>query len=368
MIMAIFLWILSVLLSSIVSLIIGFSFNSVINNWLTPIFSKFAFLNVKTKITGIWIAEFQYDSKKYVEVIEIKKILGTYIGNIIPDHRNYDELKKIHNHKPYRLSGQTYKEDFITGIWKNPKSRNGYHGAFQLFIDDSNQKMYGKWIGYRRDKNKELEFAVEKWEWKRANYIEHNRIAIYGVSGSGKTTLAKALVSKLQNTVYMSESETLKSYFGSFDKFLNLKETERQKYREIALSEKFLEIAKLEKDMIADCHYSFPKKNLGKMENELKKDSFKEVMPEICKETYNAIIYLDTPANLIVDRIPVDKKTYYDDNIFEIKKWQHFEKERLKRICRRKKIDFLIISESDIDKKIKIIFENLGINEKQQCV
>jgi hypothetical protein len=50
-------------------------------------------------------------------------------------------------HRKVRLKGRI-QERYWTGTWHDIGERAIYHGAFQLFMDGSGDKMTGRWIGF----------------------------------------------------------------------------------------------------------------------------------------------------------------------------------------------------------------------------
>lgn len=52
---------------------------------------------------------------------------------------------------------------YITGTWFNKTDRYGYHGAFQLHIDNSKQ-LTGKWLGHSKNSNN---INTDKYIWRK---------------------------------------------------------------------------------------------------------------------------------------------------------------------------------------------------------
>jgi len=354
--MEIITWILLATAAAFISLIISLVFSNILNYWFSTLLSRFSFLKTDSNISGIWKAEFIYKEDIYVEFIRLKKIFGIVIGNIVPNNSNYEELQAVHFKKPFRLTGQLYKGIILTGTWKDPKKDFGFHGAFQLILNESSDKIEGKWIGYNSKRIK-----VNLGDWSLKKYIPKKTFftAIYGVSGAGKTTLAKQLAEKL-DFEYMSEAQSILSYYsrtnyGSNDlvKFKDLRESKRQKIRNQGLKEGLILNSDSEKSIIVDCHYSFTKNNLGK--RLINYSSFKRVMPKICEKYYAVVLYLITPVETISKRVNPNEIKYRTNDIQELKTWQDYERKKLSELCKKNKLIYIEIKEDNLTEVIEII-------------
>lgn len=151
---------------AILSVFFGVIFSEPIKNYLTPILAKFGQKN--NGITGKWVATFEYPTSNgidlYPEVIELSSFFGQIIGRIIPHEENHPRLKEAAINKPLRLIGELRDNLFFTGTWLHPLDRQHYHGAFQLVVRMTGDKMDGTWVGYSDDKK-----IIEQgnWIWKR---------------------------------------------------------------------------------------------------------------------------------------------------------------------------------------------------------
>jgi hypothetical protein len=99
----------------------------------------------------------------YTEIIELKIQNNAVMGFIIPDSRNYDALKNNEKNKPLRVEGQIH-DNYFTGYWFHPLELHRFRGAFQLIIEPSCKKMYGKWIGFSESLNL---IDSGEWLWER---------------------------------------------------------------------------------------------------------------------------------------------------------------------------------------------------------
>jgi len=118
-------------------------------------------------IEGKWIATFEYEINgqisKYVEIIELKRKGDNYLGVIIPDSRNYERLKIVHDSKPKRVEGSFFENKLLSGIWYHPIETGRWIGTFQLTLENKN-KFMGIWTGFSEQNNK---IVSGNWIWNK---------------------------------------------------------------------------------------------------------------------------------------------------------------------------------------------------------
>jgi|GEM_PF-5431512 len=140
------MFILTAILSSVISIIVGI----ICADRVKQFFGKL----IKTDsdpIIGKWIGTFEVlegaETKSYIEILNIKKEFGFYVGRIVKDARNYDAIKRVEDKKPVRLKAERKSTSLLTGIWHHPIDNNRSHGSFQLLIPPNGDEMVGVWIG-----------------------------------------------------------------------------------------------------------------------------------------------------------------------------------------------------------------------------
>lgn len=158
-------WILKFVIGPVVAIIVTLMVSEPLKTRLAPIVARIG-SKKEGSITGKWLATYHFDTEETprIETIEVSKLLGNYVGHIIPHKRNHNDLKKIENTKCLRLRGEVKDNRFFTGIWFHPNPKNHHQGAFNLLIQTNNEELHGKWLGYNESEN-----VIEsgRWEWKR---------------------------------------------------------------------------------------------------------------------------------------------------------------------------------------------------------
>ncbi len=145
------MWIISMILSSVVSVILS---DKIIFG-IERIFTKLG-VSKPSNIAGLWKATFimGYGKNKveYTEIILVKKRFSTIYGYIANDSRNYARLQYVMDKNPIRLKGFLSDNRYFTGFWYHPIETYRYHGSFQLLVEPNFIKMKGQWIGYSESK------------------------------------------------------------------------------------------------------------------------------------------------------------------------------------------------------------------------
>lgn len=161
------------------------------------------------------------------------------------------------------------------------------------------------------------------------------RVGVYGLPRSGKDYFIDA-VEKLGLFTHIQGSVFLDS--ASNGKFRSLPDPEKNNLRL-----KFIDhLHSHETDIIADGHYAFP---CG--------EEYSTVFTNSDGDCYDTIIYLDTPSDVILERMAHSDKnsTYADFSVERIEEWKKIEINGLRRECfsRRKE---LIIFDGDMDSQL----------------
>ena len=174
-------------------------------------------------------------------------------------------------------------------------------------------------------------------------------IGIYGISGCGKTFLLnniKDYCGPGQFNFYDGSQVIAAVTDGGLKAFQAMPEQDKMHHRELAISQIQATAANTGKAAIVAGHLMFWPEN---------EEDATAVYTEKDMETYTHIIYLDTPAKVIAQRRLNDKKRARDAaSVSHLEKWQHCEKESLRKLCRDRGILFLPIS-SEVTSVVKIV-------------
>ena len=150
-----FISIVSVIVSAVLSILLA----DEIKSWIKKALLRIGLLK-DVDIAGKWVAVFSCGGKNYREIIEIKQRKTAITGRIIPDTRNYKEIRKSAEKKPLRLKGNIIDNRYITGFWYHPITSSRYYGSFQLILDNEAENIRGKWIGFTRTSD-----TIECGDW-----------------------------------------------------------------------------------------------------------------------------------------------------------------------------------------------------------
>jgi hypothetical protein len=163
-----FWWILTTIVGALISLIVSLIFSEPLKHALLPLITRTG-VPKKQILEGRWVTTFTFREADrmdlYTEVIEIKTHLGMVVDRIVPDTRNHERLREIAPNKPLRLRGEFTDNRHFTGFWFHPLRKRHFHGAFQLLLDSSCDRMTGKWIGFRRGTDT---IDGGDWTWERS--------------------------------------------------------------------------------------------------------------------------------------------------------------------------------------------------------
>jgi hypothetical protein len=157
----------SILVGALISMVLTLLFSDRIKQGLMPLIMR---LNSSEKrgIEGKWVATFSLsvddNVSHFTEVIQINQSFGMVIGHIVPDPRNYEQLHSVEAQKPLRIRGELVDNRYLTGTWFHPIEIQRYHGAFQLLLSPSGDRMNGRWIGFSESMN---QVDIGEWIWVR---------------------------------------------------------------------------------------------------------------------------------------------------------------------------------------------------------
>jgi hypothetical protein len=161
--MGVVLWLVGIVAGALLTIVLTLLFSDRIKQGLMP---------EKRGIEGKWVATFSMTRDKQVlnftEVIQISQNLGIVIGHIVPDPRNYEQLRIAETRKPLRLRGELVDNRYFTGTWFHPLETHRYHGAFQLLLSPTGDQMKGSWIGFSESMT---HVDVGEWIWASEKYI-----------------------------------------------------------------------------------------------------------------------------------------------------------------------------------------------------
>jgi hypothetical protein len=165
--MEVALWLVGIVAGALLTIVLTLLFSDRIKQGLMPFIMR---LNRSEKcgIEGKWVAIFSMTRDKqllnFTEVIQISQSLGIVIGHIVPDPRNYEQLRIAETRKPLRLRGELVDNRYFTGTWFHPLETHRYHGAFQLLLSPTGDQMKGSWIGFSESMT---QVDVGEWIWVR---------------------------------------------------------------------------------------------------------------------------------------------------------------------------------------------------------
>lgn len=168
------------------------------------------------------------------------------------------------------------------------------------------------------------------------------RIGVYGVSRSGKSYL----INKVQENIPIKSingSKRLSEIAGvAIEDFKKLHENEKEFCRHQLINQLREEFPK--EDLIIDGHYCFLSSN---------RDKYDVVFTDNDLSFYDTFIYLDTPAETILERFRNSQGFRKDLTITkeEIENWKAFEIRELKKQCRAANKD-LIIFEDNLEENV----------------
>jgi hypothetical protein len=168
-----------IIFTSFIGVILTYVLNKPIMYILSSLKLKiFSFSNQEIRnISGNWETTYWYinqNGEKIVheDILNLKQYGLNIIGKNIKD-KSFIELPiekkpRISRHE-YRMEGMLRNGIFYTGTWKSLKENVTYHGAFQLLISHSGNKISGKWLGLD---NPDI---INNGEWEGVKLIRINK-------------------------------------------------------------------------------------------------------------------------------------------------------------------------------------------------
>lgn len=171
------------------------------------------------------------------------------------------------------------------------------------------------------------------------------RIGVYGVSRAGKSYLINKVLDKLK-VKNINGSEMLSQISGaSIEDFKKLHENKKEFYRKQLISK--LKQNFSYDDLIIDGHYCFVNKDNG---------SYEVVFTEEDLNFYDIFLYLDTPADIILERFRSSKgfRQNLTITVRDIEAWKEYEIRELKKQCQTLDKDLIILG-NNLEKNIKWI-------------
>jgi len=162
-------------------------------------------------------------------------------------------------------------------------------------------------------------------------------VGIYGVPGSGKTFLLRALQETPETLLIFEGSEVIDSIIpGGLAVFKALPETEKTQWRELAISKIREDAVQIDSMAVVSGHFMFwPEEHA----------SGTRVITQGDLDIYTHILYLDVPAETVVERRDSDPTRVRPQvSIEHIRRWQKTEMAELQEICGQNGILFARIS------------------------
>ena len=161
-------------------------------------------------------------------------------------------------------------------------------------------------------------------------------IGLYGVPGCGKSFLLKQLQASLSRepfTLYEGSEAIAALIPGGLDAFHRMNEQEKIHWRQDAISSIGKASAETAKAALVTGHFMFwPEEDAAGRSVYTARDL----------ETYTHILYLDTPAELVMERRLGDRNRGRPcASANHLRKWQEVEKSELRRLCYNHGIMFL---------------------------
>jgi len=302
--------------------------------------------DVRSAIEGLWRAAFTYvDGQTYEEIIEVQCVAADqYLGRIVPSLDNCEHSGEVDHLRPVRLKGSFGSGQSLIGIWYH-SSRPGLQGAFQVRMLPEDDSVVGGWLMFSESRNS---IITERWEWQRRRTRGSPVIGVYGITGAGKTALCRELVKHLSHCRFFSESDVIDQYMrrfenGTLGEFKQKSESERMNAREEAFKFHCERVKNSYGILLGDAHYSFPSVRLGRIEkaHPEAENGIQPVMPQAAWKLYQGILYLDTPPEIVKERLL--KRAARDQrndwaaalSVEDLGKWLEYEKRKLGAECAR---------------------------------
>lgn len=186
------IFILSVALSAIASVIIAIIFTDKISYFLTNLFGS-SVSKPRRKIAGIWYSIFWFTGKTGTiihkqNIVKISAIGGRFSAKTIvgEDHHII-------------FWGSTKQDIYASGIWEHTEPENFYHGSFHFVIDPEGDRLHGKWLGF----NKKQIVAMGPWILVKLNNEKNifNKELLKTTYSRDDLVKLELLPSQIQNVV-----------------------------------------------------------------------------------------------------------------------------------------------------------------------
>ncbi|KAI9746656.1 MAG: hypothetical protein M1818_000370 [Claussenomyces sp. TS43310] len=164
-------------------------------------------------------------------------------------------------------------------------------------------------------------------------------IGIYGIPGSGKTFLLDQLKHELgeEHFEFYDGSVMISNVTpGGLDTFQTLEESEKTRWRQLAIDTIRHECVKSGRVAVVAGHFMFwPEGEAGR-----------PVYTQNDLDTFTHILYLDIPVEIISNRFRSDmQKKRSPMMLKDLEKWQQTEKTQLRHLCRNYGILFSLVSQ-----------------------
>ena len=165
-------------------------------------------------------------------------------------------------------------------------------------------------------------------------------VGLYGVPGSGKTTLLCQLKQELgqDDFLFYDGSEMIATVVpGGLERFQSLEEQEKVEWREIAINRIRRECTASKRVGVVAGHLLFWPEG---------EKTPREAYTQSDLATYTHLLYLDVPTLLIEYRCKHDTKRRRSvTSAIHLNKWQREEKNKLRKLCRKHQILFMLVSD-----------------------
>jgi uracil phosphoribosyltransferase/adenylate kinase/phosphoserine phosphatase len=185
-------------------------------------------------------------------------------------------------------------------------------------------------------------------------------IGLYGIPGSGKTFLLNQLKRELEQEsfiFYEGSQEIATLVPGGLEAFQKLEESEKDKWRKLAIDKIGKESAARGQTAIVTGHFMFWSED-------------EEVGRSVCTqndlETFTHLIYLDIDVSIISQRRLNDQERQRPlASIAHLHRWQEAEKSRLRDLCGGHNILFTLLSlHSKTPDKVVALVKDFGLHNE----
>ena len=160
------IWVGLTVLATFISLMLTAIFFPFIEDYVQSIYvSRLDFLGIRSgsNIAGKWSHTWYVSSNEFESSNSSSnsEVLVRQFGRRV--FATYDARTSNGKLYTYQLIGKVDKDRYLTGVWRDSRKGNFYHGAFQLAIKVNMETMTGSWIGFSKDGN----VKSGAWEWER---------------------------------------------------------------------------------------------------------------------------------------------------------------------------------------------------------